>query len=196
MKISRIALPLVCLCTLASCGTKTTLEEFMEEAKKVEKHTYKKITIEYLSEKNDSIEEATVVYNLENDKYVPTEKNSYSNSLIAYAQQSIALVAFYDDGYFKNYEDDAKSIDDDAKVESDICYYINSFKVVGTFRASVNNENITLKRTIDFEQEYDKYGYLTFYESTTNYTYSKKSDNNKTSEKTKSHTKISITYKD
>ena len=77
MKISRIALPLVCLCTLASCGTKTTLEEFMEEAKKVEKHTYKKITIEYLSEKNDSIEEAKVVYNLENDKYVPTEKNSY-----------------------------------------------------------------------------------------------------------------------
>ena len=113
-----------------------------------------------------------------------------------YAQQSIALVAFYDDGYFKNYEDDAKSIDDDAKVESDICYYINPFKVVGTFSARVSNENITLKRTIDFEQEYDKYGYLTFYESTSNYTYNKKSDNNKTSEKTKSHTKISITYKD
>ena len=76
MKAPKFVLPIVCLCTLASCGTKTTLEEFMKEAEKVEKHTYKEITIEYLYEENDSIEEAKVAYNLENDKYVPAEKNS------------------------------------------------------------------------------------------------------------------------
>ncbi len=197
MKMFKVIMPMVCLCTLTACGTKVTKEEFMEEALKTENHDFKSIEVKYVGKEDDNKTESKNTYSLINGKYVAAENNDYSDILIAYAQRSIVL-AEYSNTIFENYERQDKEKDNDAKVEWEIKYYISPFKVTGFYSSVIENKGngISGSRKAEFKYEYNKYGYLTFDESKYEYELEEKSDGLKSVEKRSEYTKISISYKD
>ena len=195
MKKAKLILPIVALCTLSSCGTKTTLEKFMEEVNKIEDHTYKTITVNYSSEKDDEKVEAKITYTVEEGLLKPDVKNSYSSRLELYCYQSVQFAEYYDK-YFDSDEQEIKNKDENAKIESEILFYVKPFKIVGSFKGTFKNENCSGKKTIDFEYEFNKYGYLTCLESSSSYNYTEKQEDTKTTTSSKTHQKVTLSYKD
>jgi len=197
MKMFKVIMPMVCLCTLTACGTKVTKEEFVEEALKTEDHDFKSIQIKYVGKENENKEEFKNTYTLTNGEYVAEKDNDYADRLILYATRSVVL-AEYMDVSFKSYETKDKEKDIDAKIEWEIKYYLNPFKITGHYSSVIKNKGngISGSRKAEFKYEYNKYGYLTFNESKYEYELEEKLDGLKNSEKTSQYTKVSISYKD
>lgn len=196
MKIAKLALPIVCLCTLSACGTKTTKQGFLDAANKVEEHKYKKITIKYLYEENDNKEESECTYNLQNDEYV-AEKNDFNNNYLLYfAIDEVAKNVDIDETTFDSFKSTAKSYDENAKISCNITYYIKPFKIVGKFKASYNKDEMSGEIKADLKYEFNKYGYATYLEATqTRISEINENGFKKVTEKTTT-SKVTLTYKD
>ena len=61
MKLSRLVLPLVCLCTLTGCVSVSN-EDFLTTAKNIEEHKFKYVTFNYYAETDTEKGEGTVVF--------------------------------------------------------------------------------------------------------------------------------------
>lgn len=195
MKISKIILPLVGLCALTSCGTKTSKNNFFEAAKDVESHSYKSYVVKYSEESNTGSIETKVSYTFKDNQWDADQINSYTMSFSTYSSPMVTYADDYET-YLDYYEEDAKSEDSNAKIEKEVRYYIKPFKIVVSFNCSYKNEKGSGKELMEIKEEYNKYGYLTFRESTHEYSQTKEEDGRKITKKNKSHSKLEIAYKD
>lgn len=195
MKISKYVLPVVCLCTLSSCGSSVTRDEFIKYIRETEGHKYEKATVELVREIDGLKDEGKCVFTLQNDKYVSDSDNPISYSIRYYVGMTVNEVSFSEND-FNIYEEDAKAKDSNAKISSGIKYYIKPYKVVGSFSASFSSDKTSGQTNVEYTYKFDKYGNLTFME--TNMTYKSKvvEDGYKSTTSEKNYYKLSITYKD
>ena len=199
MKLSKYVLPIVGLCTLTSCESKVSKEEFLESIEKIETHLYKKASVRYIEEENNERVEAECTFVMKDGVFEPEKDYKYVSGLY-YLMRSLNLkeykvYEYYEDA-FDYYEKEAKREDSKAKVKSNIKCYVKPFKIEGEFSASFNGDKNSGKREFDFTYKFDKYGYLTFMEGTYNYEITEKSDGYKSTSKEKSYNKVKISYKD
>ena len=201
MKLSKCVLPIVGLCTLTSCESKVSKEEFLKSTEKIETHLYKKASVRYIEEENNERVEMECTFVMKDGVFEPEKDYKYVSrvSRLYYLIDNLNSKehTYYDfEDIFDNYEKQAKREDSKAKVKSNVKYYVKPFKIEGELSVSFNGDKNSVKREIDFTYKYDKYGYLTFMEETYNYEITEKSDGYKSTSKEKSYNKVKISYKD
>jgi len=210
MKISKVVMPLVCLCTLTACGSKVTKEEFLKLAQEIPDYQYDIISVTYVYKSGDSntVLETENTFTLR-DNYEELEKSYFDKKdfykaekdinnyyLLDYAKRSILM--YGEDLGFEHYEKIDKLIDKDADVKWEVNYYITPFKVVGSYSSTFNNKETGISGCRKYEIEYifNRYGYLVFLETDFRYELAEDKDGLETVEKDKTYKKITITYKD
>ena len=193
MKLSKLVLPLVCMCSLTSCGTVES-EDFIKEAYKLEKHDFKYATVEYCIKTDTVSGEGTCKFTLKDGVYNVEKSNEVSTQ----AKRLLTLKALDVklSKTFESYEKEVKRYDSEAEIKSKIEYCVHPFKVVGTFYAEIDSNDITGTRDEEYVYKFDKYGNLTFCEINSSYKMNSDKNDYKESAKQNTHTKISITYKD
>ena len=152
MKISKIILPLVGLCALTSCGTKTSKNNFFEAAKDVESHSYKSYVVKYSEESNTGSIETKVSYTFKDNQWDADQINSYTMSFSTYSSPMVTYADDYET-YLDYYEEDAKSEDSNAKIEKEVRYYIKPFKIVVSFNCSYKNEKGSGKELMEIKRK-------------------------------------------
>ncbi len=197
MKMYKTILPLMCLCSLTACGTKVEKMDFLDGAYKTENHEYQTIKVKYIAEDIDDKLETQNTFTFKNGKYVAEDKNDYSDMLLAYAQKSITRADYFGDN-FESYKDMDKANDKDAKIDSEIRYYLNPFKVIGVYSSGFKNKEygISGSRKAEFKYEFNENGYLTFLKRSYSFDYTENKDGAFKSKKIEEYCKISISYKD
>ncbi len=210
MKISKVVMPLVCLCTLTACGSKVTKEEFLKLAQEIPDHQYDIISVTYVYKSGDSntVLETENTFTLRDDyeelkksyfdkKYFYKAEKDINNYYLLYEAERSILMYGADVG-FEYYEGKDKEIDKDADVKWEVNYYTTPFKVVGSYNSTFNNKETGISGCRKYEIEYifNRYGYLTFLETDFRDERTEDKDGLKTVEKDKTYEKITITYKD
>lgn len=196
MKFSKFILPILGLCTLSSCGSSVSKELFSKHVADIEEHQYKKVTVEETGETNNTTEKIIFKYTLQDGKYVADSDNSLSTTFVDFFERPYVKVYSILDDIFDSYEGSDKAIDEYATITKEIKYYIKPFKIVGNYNATYKSDEVSGKREISYTYKFDKYGYLTYLEYDSTYNCTKKLEDYKKVESKKSHTKLSISYKD
>ena len=198
MKLSKCVLPIVGLCSLTSCESKVSKEEFLESIEKIETHLYKKASVRYIEEEDNERVEVECTFIMKDGVFEPEKDNKYVYYLYGLLHNlNSEEHTYYDYEYiFDVHEKQAKREDSKAKVKSNVKYYVKPFKIETEFSASFNGDKKSVKKEIDYTYKFDKYGYLTFMEGTYNYEITEKSDGYKSTSKEKSYNKVKISYKD
>ena len=163
MKLSKVVLPLVCMCTLTSCGVSATKEEFVEKGNKVVgKYNYDKVKVEYYAKSETDRAEGSSSFTYKNGKYVadePSEISSIVNLYFSLTPDSIDIektFKYYEDAWLDYYKND-------GKVEWTVKYFTSPFKVVGKFESSAKYKEIVKKKNMDFTYKFDDYFNITSY---------------------------------
>ena len=195
MKLSKILLPIECLCTLSACGSKISHDEFFKATAKVENHTYKSVTVEYTYEDNDRKSQAKFTSTYKDGSFKADSEWLKADGIVRFGMEPFAGADTLE-STFEYHEKTTKLTDKNAKIESKVSYYINPFKVNGSFKATYNSNGISGEKTLEIKYEYDKYGYVTLYEYNNSF---KRTENRKDYKDTsieKSYSKTTYKYKD
>ena len=205
MKLSRLVLPLVCLCTLTGCVSVSN-EDFLTTAKNIEEHKFKYVTFNYYAETDTEKGEGTVLFTKrDSDGYyaadIESEASKACRQYLGFTASSVKL-----QDSFEDYEKNIKQNWDHYDVDFDIKYYCLPYKVVGTFDATYNDDveygdNGKYKvssgsRNIDYTAKFEKYGNLSFVEMKMKEIKVTKKDGYVETLKTNAYLKITIEYKD
>ena len=196
MKISKLALPMVCLCSLTACGSKTSMTAFKEAADKIEYHIYKRITLKYFNEEDNVKTEAqySFKYNKDKDIYASESEETVSTFIRDVVTKSNIKQMDFGDDIFDSYEYWAKRIDENAKIKKEINYYVNPFKVTANFAATYNSDEYDGETKIDIKLEFNKYGDMTNYDYSYRDDYKKIEKGCKTVTKNYTRQKMKLSY--
>ena len=197
MRLSKLMISLVCACTLTSCGSSVSKEEFVEKAsnKIEEKHQYKKVKVTYSAKATTGKAEGTAYFTLKDGKYVAEKSNDVTRVTSLYF--SISPLTIQIETSFKNYEGYWKDYyKNDCKVDWNVNYYVNPYKVVGTYKATAKTDEESAERSMKHIYKFDKYFNITSYEGDISEKKTSEKDGFKEEENESSHTKITFSYSD
>lgn len=196
MKISKLALPLVCLCSLTACGSKTSMTAFKEAADKIEYHIYKRITLKYFCEEDNGKTEGQYSFKYNKDKhiYASESEETVSTFIRDIVTKSNIKQMDLEEDVFDSYENWAKLIDENAKIKKEINYYVNPFKITGNFSATYNSDEYDGETKLDLKLEFNKYGDVTNYDYSYRDDYKKIEKGCKIIKKNYTRQKIKLSY--
>lgn len=194
MRLSKVVLPLMCMCTLTSCGISASKEEFVKKGNEVAgKYNYDKVSVDYSAKTDTEKGAGSCSFTYKNGKYVADEPSEITGAVSLYfsfTPNSIDVeksFKYYEDAWLDYYKDD-------GKVEWSVKYFVSPFKVVGKFKSTATTKETVKEKKMDFTYKFDEYFNITSYVGEITTSENTEKDGYKVVSETNSYTKIKFKY--